>query len=126
MCSRIRAQSNKRKCRFFVVPRNGQALLGMPDIDGLNIIKLNIHTVGAEQTRGSDNCCANMHPIQRDDPKQETVKAEKYCTNTDSISKSNNEIKPMFKNRLSEAIEYFLSEPSYDSDKKRSAETTLQ
>ena len=24
---------------FFVVPRNGQALLGMPDIDMLNIIK---------------------------------------------------------------------------------------
>ena len=28
---------------FFVVPRNGQALLGMPDTDALNIINVNIH-----------------------------------------------------------------------------------
>ena len=75
-------KNNMRKCRFFVVPRNGQAMLGMPDIDTLNILKVNIHAIGAEQTRGSDNCCANICTIQRDNPKQETVKAEKYCTNT--------------------------------------------
>ena len=50
MYSRIRGQNNKRKYRYFVVPRNGQALLSMPDIDALNIIKINIHAIGAEQT----------------------------------------------------------------------------
>ena len=67
-----------------------------------------------------------MCTIQKDDPKQETVKAEKYCTNTDSISKSNNKSKPMAKSRLSETIEYFLSGLSYYSKKKRSAEFTQQ
>ena len=74
MYSRIRAQNNKRKCRYFVVPSNGQALLSMPDIDMLNILKVNIHAIGADQTRGSDNCCTKMHAIQGDDLKQETVK----------------------------------------------------
>ena len=27
----INYKDNKKKCEFFVVPRNGQALLGMPD-----------------------------------------------------------------------------------------------
>ena len=37
-------KNNKKKCMsFFVVPRNGQVLLGMPGIDVLNIIKVNIH-----------------------------------------------------------------------------------
>ena len=110
-----------KKCKFSVVPRNGQAMLSMHDIDVLDIIKLNIHTIGADQTRGSDNCCAKMHNMQRDDPKQEAVKAEKYCTNTDSISKSANKSKPMVKSGLSET-EYFLSGLSYESDKKRNTE----
>ena len=60
----IEYKNNKKKCRFFVVPRNGQALLGMPDWDVLNIIKMNINAIGAEQTGGSDKCCKNMHTIQ--------------------------------------------------------------
>ena len=56
---------------IFVVPRNGQALLDMPDTDSLNIT-INIHTIGAEQTGDSDKCCANMHTVQGDEPKQET------------------------------------------------------
>ena len=52
---------------FFIVSSKGQALLGMPDIDALNILKLNIHAIGAEQTRGSDNCCTSMHVMQGDD-----------------------------------------------------------
>ena len=33
-------------CQFFIVPGNGQALLGMPDIDVLNIMNLNIKSIG--------------------------------------------------------------------------------
>ena len=87
---------------------------------------INIHTIGTEQTRENDNCCANMHTREGDDLMQETVKAKKCCTNIDGISKSNNRIQPMVKSRLSDITEYFLSGPSYDSDKKRSAETTQQ
>ena len=111
---------------IFVVPGNGQALLGMPDIDALNIIKINIHIIDTEQTGGNYNFCTNMHTVQRDDPKQETVRAKKCYTNTANISKSNSKTKPTVKSKLSKTIEYYLSGLSYDSDKKRSTETTWQ
>ena len=46
----------------FVVPGNGQALLGMLDTDALNIISINIHSVGVEDT-GDSKWCANMHTV---------------------------------------------------------------
>ena len=49
-----------------------------------------------------------MHTVQGDKLKQETVRAEKYYTNMDSISKSNNKTKPMVESRLSKTIEYLL------------------
>ena len=42
----------------------------MPDIDILDIIKISIHTIEAEQTRGSDNCCPKMCAIEIGDPKR--------------------------------------------------------
>ena len=65
MYCRIRTKIIRKKCRLMVVPVNGQALLGMPDIDALNIIKINIHAIGTEQTGDSDNCCANRPTVQR-------------------------------------------------------------
>ena len=38
MAVEIEHKNNKKRCKFFVIPRNGQALLGMPDIDMLNIL----------------------------------------------------------------------------------------
>ena len=35
----------KKRCIFFVVPGNGQALLGMPDMAAPNIINLNIDSI---------------------------------------------------------------------------------
>ena len=98
----------------------------MPVIYVLNILQISIHAIGTEQTRGNDNCCANMHAWEQDDPMQKTVKAEKCYTKIDCISKSNNRIKPRVMSRISYTKEYFLSEPSYDTDKKMSAETTQQ
>ena len=84
------------------------------DTDALNIIEINFNAIGAEQTGGSDKCCANMHTFQGD------------YTNMNSISKSNNKTGPMFKSNSYKTIEYFLSGLSYESDKKGSAETTQQ
>ena len=36
----------------------------MPDIDVLIIIKVNIHSIGTEQTGDSYNCCANRPTAQ--------------------------------------------------------------
>ena len=40
----------KKQCVFFVVPGNGQSLLGMPDTAVLNIINLNIDSIQKEIT----------------------------------------------------------------------------
>ena len=98
----------------------------MPDTEVLNIIKINTNTIGAEQTRDSGKCCANMYTVQSVEPKQETIRAEKCYTNVDSISNSNNKMKPTVKNTSHKTTLYFLSGLSYDSDKKRSARTIQQ
>ena len=47
----ITYKNNKKKCEFFVVVGNGQALLGMPDTAALNIINVNIDSIEAEGTQ---------------------------------------------------------------------------
>ena len=61
-------------------------LLGMPDTDMLNIIKINVDSIGAEDARDS-KWCANTHTVWESELKQETDRAEKCCTYMDSISK---------------------------------------
>ena len=41
----IKFKNLKKRCAFFVVPANSQALLGMPDTAALNIINLNIDLI---------------------------------------------------------------------------------
>ena len=94
----------------------------MPGIDVVNVIKVNIHSIGTEQTGGGDNHFANRPAVQREDTKQETDRAEECYTN----NKFNNKNKSTIDNQLSNTVEYFLSGLSHDSDKKRSAEITQQ
>ena len=94
-------------------------MLGIPDIDVLVIIKVNIYSIGTEQTGDSDNCCPNRSTAQTEDMKQETNMAQKCYTKTDNISKSNNKNKPMIDNQSSNTVEYFLPWLSYDSNKKK-------
>ena len=44
----IELQNSKKHCVFFVVLRNSQALLGMPDSSALNILNLNIDSIQVE------------------------------------------------------------------------------
>ena len=55
---------------FFVIPGNGQALLGMPDMAALNIINLNIDSVQAEVVECKTNIGQEMQTVS------------KGCTNT--------------------------------------------
>ena len=43
-------------CSFSVVPGNGQALLGMPDIEMLGILTINYNTIDTKEVDGSENC----------------------------------------------------------------------
>ena len=38
-------KDNRKKWEFFVVPRNGQVLLGMPGTAALHIININIDSI---------------------------------------------------------------------------------
>ena len=78
----IKFKNITKRCTFFVVPGNGQVLLGMPGTTALNLIILNIdsiHTLAAE-------CKTNKE--------QETYTGVEACTNTnttrDEDSKNNN------------------------------------
>ena len=113
----IEHKNKNEMCKFFVVLGNGQALLGIPDIDMLYTINVNIHSIGTEHDGGSDNCCTNKAAAHSTDTTQEANKAEKCYTNTDSISKSGNTDKPMINNKLSNTTDCFLPGPSCDSDK---------
>ena len=58
-------------------------------------------------------------------PKQETSRDEKCYTNMDSISKLRyDKTKAMVKTKSHKTTEYFLLGPNYESDKKKSTETT--
>ena len=58
----------------------------MPDTDVLNIISINIHAIGAEDTRDSEQH-TNTHTVQGSKPRQETDGEDKCCTNMYRISK---------------------------------------
>ena len=71
MCAvQIKFKNITKRCTFFVVPGNGQALLGMPDTVVLNLINLNIDSI---QTLEAE-CKRNK--------KQETHTSIEACTNT--------------------------------------------
>ena len=60
----INYKGNKKKCEVFVVPRNGQALLGMPDTAALNIINVNIDSIEAA-SRQKENCNTNISDAKK-------------------------------------------------------------
>ena len=47
-------------CKFFVVPGNGQAVLGMPDNNTLNIIHINCNTIDTQEMDRTNYCSTNM------------------------------------------------------------------
>ena len=50
-CELMIAHNNKEKnCTFLVVPRNRQALLGMPDIEILNIVTIYCNAIATKET----------------------------------------------------------------------------
>ena len=78
----INYKDNKKMCEFFVASRNGQVLLGMPDIAALNIINVNIDFIEAACTL-KENCNTYISDAKTSSTKQETHGAKESYTNTD-------------------------------------------
>ena len=95
-----------KKCVFFVVWGNGQALLGMPDIAALKILNLNIDSIQVE---------VGSYKINRE---QETHKVTEGCTNINTIAvikqTANGQI------QSSKLINYFYSSKNTEADKRES------
>ena len=62
---------------FFVVPGNGQVLLGMPDTAVLNIINLNIDSIQKEIRNCKTNRGQDMHAVDEDCTNRDTHNAIK-------------------------------------------------
>ena len=61
----IKFKNIKKRCVFFVVPGNGQALLGMPDTAALKIINLNITSIQAEVAECKTNTKKEMDTVAK-------------------------------------------------------------
>ena len=82
----IEHKNNRKKCQFFVVLGNGQALLGMPDTAALKLINIKIDSIDAEDTQ-KNNCNINIDALKESKAKQEIHGAIKYFTNMMAFSK---------------------------------------
>ena len=117
--------NNKQKiCNFFAVLGNGQVLLGMPDIEILNILSINCNTVGTHETDTPARCSTNTAKSQVSgceqhytNSKQEAGRPGRCYANTNSNSnlKPNSMDKPMVNKN---EINYFLPGPNQDNEKE--------
>ena len=78
----IEYKDNKKKCEFVVVPRNGQALLGMPDTAALKIINTDIDSITAASMQKED-CNTNIGDAKESDIRPEAHVGKERCTNMD-------------------------------------------
>ena len=107
----IKFRNIKKRCVFFVVPRNGQALLGMPDTAALKLININIESIQVEMPE----CKTNIE--------QETHVGEKGCANTDADSKTKQGANGQNgQDSANKSINYFFSSSNVDADKRKSSE----
>ena len=85
----IEHKNNRKKCQLFVVPGNGQVILGMLDTDELQTININIDSIDADDM-GDNQQYVNTSTAQESNTKQKTDGTAECCANTGSFSKSTN------------------------------------
>ena len=112
------------KCEFFVVPRNGHALLGMPDTVALKIININIDSIEAAST-WKEECNTNIDDAKESDTRPEAHVVKEGCTNMDEDLKVANNVNRSSNNTsINTLTSYFLSSPNIEVDKRESIELT--
>ena len=127
MCVVIITYKNiKKKCEFFVVLGNGQALLGMLDTAALNINNVNIDSIEEECTL-KENCNTNISDTKMSNIKWETHGAKESYTNTNEDLKNTNNVNGLDGNTNTNTLtNCFLSSPNIDIDKSKSVKLTQQ
>ena len=120
----IKFKNIMKRCTFFVVPGNRQALLGMPDTVVLNLINLNIdsiETVAAEckinkkqETHSGIVACTNTRTTKGEGTKDSSVSG-------DNKQDTNGHSHPGNKHK---SINYFHLSNNIDADKRSSIAVT--
>ena len=121
----IKFKNLKKRCAFFVVPGNGQALLGMPDMAALNIINLNIDSIQAVTPECKTNREEETHTGIKDCTNK-SASGDKGCKNNNTgiiIKQNTNGENDPSNQHVS--INYFYSLSNVDAD-KRSSITMMQ
>ena len=104
----IKFKNIKKRCVFFVVPGNGQALLRMPDTAALKLININIDSIQAE-------CKTNIE--------KELHMVEKGCANMDADLKTKQGANGQNgQNNANKTINYFFLSSNVDAYKRKSRE----
>ena len=105
--------------KFLVVLGNRQALLGMPNINMLNIIRINCNTIDTQETDRGSNCSTNTpiclgsrHEQHYINMMQQANRTEECCANTDIISIFDNKDNPTVIDKEPNPINYFLPGPN--------------
>ena len=107
----IKFKNIKKRCVFFVVPGNGQVLLGMSDIAALKLININIDSIQAEMAEYKTNTDQEMHEVK-----------EGYA-NTDADSKTKQGTKGQNgQNYANNSINYFFLSSNVDADKRKNSD----
>ena len=110
-------KDNTKKCEFFVVPRNGQLLLGMPDTVALKIISIKIDSIEAA-SMWKEECNTNIGDAKESDTRQKAHVAKESCTNMDEDLKGTNNVNRSSNNTSKHTLtNYFLS-PRYGGQQK--------
>ena len=105
----IKFKNIKKRCVFFVVPGNGQELLGIPDTVALKLINVNIDSIQMEVVE----CKTNIE--------QETHVVEKGCANVDADLKTKQDANGQNgQNNAIITINYLFSSSNVDADKRKS------
>ena len=121
----IKFKNIKKRCLFFVVPGNGQVLLGMSDMAVFNLINLNIDSIQAitakcKTNKGQEACtdiegCTNKNTTW-----------DKGCKNSNTSVDNNQDTNscshPCDKHI---SINYFHSSNNIDADKRSGIAMTL-
>ena len=100
----------KKHCVFFVVPGNGQVLIGMPDATSLNIFNINIDSIQVEIAECKTNTRQEMQSVTENYVNMGVDAINKQETNSQKEQKATN--KP---------INYFFSSNTADADKRKSS-----
>ena len=104
----INYKDNKKMCEFFVVPRNGLVLQGMPNTAALKIININIDSIEVASMQKED-CNTNIGNAEEVETRQEAQVANESGTNmNEDLKVTNNANRFSSNTSIKKLTNYFL------------------